>query len=325
MKRPADGPKARDLHEKRAKLWNASLASHEKYIDPETGLFDTKFVETRVCPACSSSESVLMFHKAGGSYVGCEDCRMVFLNPVLTDEALREHYATNHGVQAEIVEEDSGFYTRIYERGLQLIAKETDRRGLIFDFGCSAGFFLDVAKRTGWQGTWGVELNRSEFDAAKQKGHTVYNQPIEQLEFDGRFDAITLWDAFEHLKDGAFFLRLFKGLLADDGVLFLQIPNSSALAARIMQEKCNMFDGLEHVNLYGPETIRRLASDNGYETRQIETVISEFGVLNNFVHYEDAYRGDQAVPSELLGILDEDTLHRHLLGYKIQIVLKPAR
>ncbi|MCJ8277453.1 MAG: class I SAM-dependent methyltransferase, partial [Bdellovibrionales bacterium] len=159
----------------------------------------------------------------------------------------------------------------------------------------------------------------------KEKGHNVYNQPIEELSFDQKFDAITLWDVFEHLKSGTHFLDIYRNMLTDEGVLFLQVPNSGSLAAIVMQGQCNMFDGLEHVNLYSPKAMRTLAENANYEILHMETVIPEINVMNNYLNYEHPYTGEQPATNSLMGFITPEVLEEHLLGYKLQVVLKPKK
>nr|NJM04384.1 class I SAM-dependent methyltransferase [Desulfobacula sp.] len=149
----------------------------------------------------------------------------------------------------------------------------------------------------------------------------VYNKLLEDLRFEKKFNAVTLWDVFEHIKDGESYLDMMKNHLAEDGVIFLQIPSSDSLAAKILQEKCNMFDGLEHVNLYGAKTIERLADRCGLAVLDIQTVISEIGVINNYFSYEDPYLGDTDNKKEIPKLIGEDDLNKKLLGYKLQVIL----
>ena len=310
--------KTKTLHQQRKKLWDASMANHEKYIDRETGLFKQEFVEKRGCPVCGAEEYLEIFNKEGGTYVKCPTCQMVYLNPVLKDEFLNEYYTNNHDVQAEIVESDNDFYRKIYTLGLDQIAKNTPA-GKILDMGCSSGGFLDVAKEKGWE-TYGVELNAKEAQHASKK-HTVYNELIQNISFETKFDVITLWDVFEHLKNGKYYLDFLQKLLNPKGVIFLQIPSSDSLAAKILQEKCNMFDGLEHVNLYNRSTIEKIADSCGLEVLSMSSVISEIGVINNYLSYEDPYFGGSTNTREVPGLINEEEMHKTLQGYKLQVVL----
>lgn len=307
------------LHEQRNKLWNASIANHAKYIDAATGLFESKWTEFRPCPVCNSSSYTTIFEKEGGVYVKCLTCEMVYINPVFTDSAITHYYQNNHSVQSEIVENSDEFYINLYNQGLDSIEKISSK-GSVLDIGCSSGVFLDVAQKRVWQ-THGVELNEKEFEFAKKKGHRVYNALLETLDLKTTFDAITMWDVFEHIKDGEFYLKMMSKLLKKNGVIFLQIPSSDSLAAKILQEKCNMFDGLEHVNIYGVKTITQLAEKCGLTILDMRTVISEIGVINNYLNYENPYLGNTTNKAYIPHLIDEKMLHEKLLGYKLQVVL----
>lgn len=310
----------KELHSQRKQLWETSISNHKKYIDSSTGVFSQKYVENRNCPVCNNDDYIEIFYKEGGRYVKCRHCSMIYANPVLTDDALEDYYRTNHDLQSEIVESDSKFYVQLYNKGLDSIEKIVPSKGNILDIGCSSGVFLDVAKKRLWK-TYGAELNQKEAKYAEQKGHIVFNKLLQNIQFDTKFDAVCMWDVFEHLKDGAFYLNLMKQFLLPHGVIFLQIPSSDSLAAKILQDKCNMFDGLEHVNLYGVSTIRELVSKCGLEIKNLQTVISEIGVINNYLAYEDPYLGNINNKESVEDILDEKIIHDKLLGYKLQVVI----
>lgn len=312
---------ARKLHEGRQFMYDQVKTYHDSFLNKETGLFRDEFLETRTCPVCGSKNYRKMFAREGGIYVRCNDCTMCYLNPVFTDASLVKFYEGNNTVQSEVVSNESDFSRKIYSKGLRTIANYT-KPGNILDIGCSTGFFLDLAKESAWK-TTGVELNKKEAAVAIQKGHTVTNAAIETMKFPTPFHAITMWDVFEHIKRGDEVLQLIKRHLAKDGVLFMQIPSAEALAARMLQQNCKMFDGLEHVNLYAPQTIKKLANNNGFEILHIESVISEIPVMANYLDYQDPYLGDAEHKNAVLGLIDEKTLHENFLGYKLQIVMRP--
>lgn len=311
----------KELHKKRMKMWNESIDNHKKYIDPKTGVFFDKYTITRTCPVCSSNNEVEIFQKEGGRYVKCIDCTMIYLNPVFKDSSIKEYYESNHTEQSEVVESDTdSFYKNIYNGGLDNLLNLSENIKNILDIGCSSGSFLDLAKLRDLD-TYGVELNQAEFAYAKDKGHEVYNNLLENISFDRKFDIVSLWDVFEHLIDGEFYLNKIKKILSKDGMIFLQIPSSDSLAAKILRENCNMYDGLEHVNLYGVKTIERLAEKCNLDILSIKTVISEIGVINNYLNYEDPYLGNTTNKEFIPNVIDEEKLHESLQGYKIQVIL----
>ncbi len=309
----------KEIHQERLKMHYANLSDRQKYFDPSTGMFYESLLESRHCPVCHTDHEQFVFFKDGGRYVKCTECSMVYLNPVFKDEHLENHYRNNHDCQSEIVSNDSEFYTALYTKGLKAI-EAVAPKGNLLDIGCSAGNFLDIALTSGWS-TYGVELNEKEAAYASEKGHRVYNRLLESVTFPEPMDAVTLWDVFEHLKDGYHYLQQIKNLLSPNGVIFLQIPSADSLAAKMLQEKCNMFDGIEHVNLYSYQAIAALARECGLSILHHETVISEIGVMNNYLNYDDPYLGNTTELRMLASLIDEKTLHEAKMGYKMQLVL----
>jgi SAM-dependent methyltransferase len=318
---PNTNESTRELHLKRKAMWDASLSNHDRYLNKVTGVFSDKFTEKRNCPACSANDERSLFWKSGGCYVACNKCSMLYLNPVFKDGALEEYYRSNHHLQGEAVANDLGFYSTLYLKGLNLITKSFPNLGSILDVGCSTGIFLDIAKSKGWQ-TFGLELNKKEAEIARFKNHSIKEEMISTVRFDKKFSAITLWDVFEHIKDGFQFLNDAKKILKKDGIVFIQSPSRDALAAKIMQSDCNMFDGLEHVNLYGIESLTILAKSAGFKIDSYGTVISEIGVINNYLEYYNPYLGPSKNKSTIANLISENQIHEQKLGYKFQTCLK---
>ena len=308
-----------ELHMKRKVMWEASIASHEKYIDPQTGLFAEKFVEHRACPVCGARDDSFLFNKCGGQYVMCNACSLIYINPVFRDDFLEEYYRNNHQFQGEIVAGDRSFYDALYQKGLATASRVLEV-GNILDIGCSTGIFLDNALQCGWK-TFGLELNKTEASIARAKGHDVQEETLQVASFEPNFSLITLWDVFEHIKDGVELLNTAKRFLKKGGGVFIQSPSRDALAARVLRRECNMFDGLEHVNLYNYATLLILAEKSGYSIESYETVISEIGVMNNYLAYKDPYLGSENLSRTVLN-MDEDMIHKNFLGYKFQACLK---
>lgn len=316
-----DTEDAQQLHKQRQAMYDAADRYRKSFIDANTGLINSRFTERRNCPVCGSGQHRALFQKNGGQYVMCTSCEMLFLNPVFRDEQLAEYYKSNNAMQAVAHENESAFYRRIYNVGLNQIAK-VKSTGSLLDIGCSSGFFLDVAKERGFF-THGIELNRSEVQLAGSKGHVIWDVPVQQIANTHSFDAITLWDVFEHIKNGIAYLIDLRARLIDGGLLFLQIPSATSLAARIMRDKCNVFDGLEHVNLYSSNTLAMAAAAAGFKIVSLTSVIDELKSIFNYLNFDDPYAGAFA-ESSALKFLTPELIHENLLGYKMQVVLTPV-
>jgi len=240
---------------------------------------------------------------------------------VFKDDVLENYYRNNHQLQGQTVAADLEFYAKLYRKGLKSIEQQLGATGRVLDVGCSTGSFLDIAKQAGWQ-CHGLELNQIEAKIAKGKGYAVQENLLSMAEFSEKFDAITLWDVFEHIKDGSSFLKEARNFVRPSGLVFVQSPSRDALAARILQTACNMFDGLEHVNLYGIDSLKQLCERAGFEVVSYETVIAEIGVINNYLEYDDPYLGFSRNTQNILGGIDESWIHDQKIGYKFQTCLR---
>jgi SAM-dependent methyltransferase len=317
-----------ELHNIRRKMWDASMANHIRYIDSQSQIFDAQYVEARVCPTCECDQSQYLFRKSGGTYVKCGECEMIYTNPAFKDSVLEQYYASNHSVQSEIVSSDSPFYRGLYEMGLNQIERalgldhKMAHSGSVLDIGCSAGGFLNIAKERGWA-TFGLEFNNSERELSLRNGHQVQAQELARANFGRRFSTVTLWDVFEHIKDGPRLLNESKMVLEPNGIVFIQSPSADSIAARILQEKCNMFDGLEHVNIYGRKQLEIVARRAGFDVKSYQTVIPEVGVVNNYLSFQDPYLGQTENNQNLWGLASSEEILERGLGYKFQAILKP--
>jgi len=311
---------AKSLHEKRKTSYILVDEYHKKFINPETGRLFDHLKEERNCPVCNSSSNTSILHKSASTYFRCNECSMVYLNPILNPQATVEYYTNLNTGQGDTVSADTGFYTDIYTLGLDSIALHK-KGGRILDIGCSTGFFLDIAKEKNWE-TIGIELGLDEAAKAEEKGHKIFKNTIDVLGSDEKFDAITMWDVLEHIPDGIDQLNKIKTHLNANGILFFQIPNSDALAAKIMRGACRMFDGLEHTNLYNPKTVAMIAEKCGFEIKSVKSVISEIAVMNNYLDYLDPYFGTSQYENKLLNLLDENFIHDNQIGYKLQVTLQ---
>jgi 2-polyprenyl-3-methyl-5-hydroxy-6-metoxy-1,4-benzoquinol methylase len=310
---------ARKLHQGRKFMYAAIEKTHQKYYEKNEKIYKRKFLEKRNCPLCNSSKFLNIFNKRGGSYVKCLNCKMIYLNPVFKDKELMQYYINLHDSQAVVTKNESSFYKSIYSKGLDSIQKFRKNGKILIDIGCSSGFFLDIAIRYGWK-TYGIEFNKEK--KLVDKKHVVFSQGIETLPSTLKFDLVTMWDVIEHIKDGNKFLKQIRKKLNKGGLIFMQTPNISSLAARVLHEKCNVFDGIEHVNLYNFQTMNILAKRNGFKILNNESVISEIPIISNYLNFTDPYFGESDYKDTILNLIDENKLHKKELGYKMQVILK---
>ena len=274
------------------------------------------------CPTCEQKSSRKIFTKNGGDHSYCDNCNHIFLANCLKEDKLIEFYSGYPTSHLEWHKNESDFYNRIYQKGLDQIIPATPGTKLL-DIGCSSGYFLSLATEQGLE-TFGIEPNRSESDYAIENGIKVIGSTISDLHTDTKFDVITLWDVLEHIRGPVNYLREVRKFLNPNGVVFVQVPSSDSLAARVMRDACNMFDGIEHLTLFSARSVDIAFSNAGYLPIKKQTVISEIFALSNYLCYmTDPYLAENK-NSSLAEFLSADTIESSGLGYKIQAIYRVA-
>lgn len=296
-----------------------------KYVNPESGKIQSQMVTRRPCPLCGSDGGEVTFNKNGFDHILCS-CGLVYVPEILKEEHLNlvysgeQHEKETH--DAFRAEPRNTFICEIYKAGLDLIEKAGPKLRECLDVGCSSGLFLEYATAHGYSAV-GIEPSEYAVEYGTQLGLNITKGYFtESAVGQKRYSLVTLWDVLEHCDDPKVILRDAHRVLDEGGLLFIQVPNVSALAPRIMRERCNMFNGYAHINLFSPETIKKILLDTGFRELSFQTVISEISVINNYLDYFDPYFGPSTEREQILNCIDLDFIERNLLGYKLQVVAK---
>jgi len=142
----------------------------------------------RVCPVCESRAAAPHWRKGELRIVRCNDCGMVYANPVpasmvsgkFYDEAGADYYLSPAKLESDYADVR-------FERELQLFRKYC-ARGAVLDVGCSSGAFLfQLAKR--WPGTYqtlGTDVSGAPLDYAESRGVPVVRGSFLEQYFESR-------------------------------------------------------------------------------------------------------------------------------------------
>jgi 2-polyprenyl-3-methyl-5-hydroxy-6-metoxy-1,4-benzoquinol methylase len=144
----------------------------------------------------------------------------------------------------------------------------------LLDVGCSRGHFVAAAARLGFQAE-GVEPAPRIAAAARARGLTVHQGLLEEQRFaGGSFDALTLFEVVEHLKEPRSLLRECHRVLKPGGIVLISTGNAASWTVSFMGARWDYFhisrDG-GHVSFFNPGSMRRLAQGCGFEVEAVET------------------------------------------------------
>lgn len=144
----------------------------------------------------------------------------------------------------------------------------------LLDVGCSSGAFLGAAVRLGFAAE-GVEPAPRAAQTAQAAGLKVHQGLLQQAGYaDGQFDAVTLFEVIEHLKEPADLLRECRRILRPGGVMLIGTGNAAGWSMAAMGAKWEYLDIGKHgghISFFTPQSLGLLAQRAGFAVADVRT------------------------------------------------------
>jgi 2-polyprenyl-3-methyl-5-hydroxy-6-metoxy-1,4-benzoquinol methylase len=198
------------------------------------------------CNLCGSSSFVVLTHRDRYGYPAqahaCHRCGLVFLNPRMSADAYGRFYdgvyrplvSAFHGrlIDAMTIQAEQREYATERAEFLRPFLAHGTRRTLL-DIGGSTGVVAEqLAREFGLAGTL-IDPAPLEVAQARRLGLETITGLVEHHDFGSRrFDVIIICQTIDHLLDVSGTMTRVRELLADDGVLFLDIVDFRAAYLR---------------------------------------------------------------------------------------------
>jgi 2-polyprenyl-3-methyl-5-hydroxy-6-metoxy-1,4-benzoquinol methylase len=230
---------------------------------------------SHACPICGDTGTLPFLTKNGFAIARCARCDVLRVDPIPTDEFLRAHYqdpayfdgAAEQGYQ-NYADLEKALLPH-FRRRLRNIEKHLPK-GRLLDFGCAAGYFLQVAQAAGWQ-VVGVELAQEMAQRAAQSVHAPIVSALDELT-ECHFDVITLWEVIEHLPQPLALLRQLHECLRPGGMLMLSTPNAGHWQAIRAPEGWISYRPPSHLFYFTARTLEDTLRRAGFEAISIQRV-----------------------------------------------------
>ena len=221
----------------------------------------------RACPVCGDKDFKRLFPKDGLEFVKCRGCGLVYINPQPADDEISALYSEDYykpwglGTDSSVVSE---MKITTFDDKLTMVERFI-KKGRILDIGCATGFFLEAAKRKGWDVS-GVEISPYSAAIAQERfgKDRVFSGPLEAASYkDGFFDVVFMSDLVEHVKDLDLFLKEVFRIVKAGGIIAIVTPNIESLSYRIMRKLWPHLK-MEHLYYFSPSTMKRLLEREGF-------------------------------------------------------------
>jgi SAM-dependent methyltransferase len=148
---------------------------------------------------------------------------------------------------------------------LRVLAAAADRPGRLLDVGCGAGALLDVARDLGWI-CEGQEISPIGAAEAISRGHRIQVAELVECKYPpNSFDAVTMIEVVEHIRDPRRTIEAALTLLRPGGWLFITTGDIGSVGARIQGCRWNYIRPPGHVSYFGRRSLGLALAASGFD------------------------------------------------------------
>jgi len=214
----------------KARKESTTIPNYDEYESPCIGCGSN---DSKLAYVCNQSLSVNNFDVLNPIRVwkDCIDCGLTYTSNMPTAEALEKYYSANYLAQQpggplyNISEEGrEQSYIKNSETRLKVIEEISGGKGRLIDVGAGRGTFVKVAQDKGWTAEGLEQLPENVAYAEKRWGLTLSQMDFFDLDSQEAYDAITLFEVFEHLTRPWEALKKCADMLSPKGVLVIAMP-----------------------------------------------------------------------------------------------------
>ena len=278
-----------------------------------------ELLERRCCPVCGSPESVFFADNGHLDYDRCSRCDLIYLNPAPCADVVTKGFQGEDALLMEYFQVNSTYKTRPQARpdpasdGKLKDIYALKSSGRLLDVGCSVGDFLHKAKH--FYEVEGVEVN-PQTAAIAERDFTVHKRMLSELQLDPVYDIVTLHQILYGVPDVVGLLRDIRCVLKDDGLLYVNSPNSDSYAMALYRGWANHLYGYTTLNLFNERSLAELAARSGFEivsfrTEWLDVYLSDLAEFydhpERFIHKRNCH-----LPDYEEKMAQEDRLHQAL-------------
>jgi len=243
------------------------------------------------CLVCRSTDSKILHKFADWSIIRCKTCKLLYIHPLpstaeLIDDAEEAHsgrgkeeiqnYFRAHNLldhKDPVIKEFTGV--------LDLLERKVQGRRLL-DIGSGDGTFAALAIQRGWDVTALDFSKNAALHARKAYDlETVTNEfPCEELKLKNKFDAITMLDFLEHVRNPNESVIEANRLLKEEGLLYVNSPNHKSLLCwsidivgrlpiKSIRELLQKYYCIAHISIFEKKSLVNLMEQSGFSVDSV--------------------------------------------------------
>jgi SAM-dependent methyltransferase len=203
--------------------------------------------------------------------ISCRECRLLATWPAPhTDDSSSDLFDTSYSGQRNRRRAQWAHEAKQRLAWVETWAPE----GILLEVGCATGEFIEEATAVGYEAI-GVEPSKWAADIARRSGAEVLCGDLADwaLEYAGfTVDGVAMFHVLEHLEDPLELLRQSRSVLADDGRIFIEVPNASSERADALDPSWVGWEFRFHYWHFTPLSMQVLLRQAGLEILELREV-----------------------------------------------------
>ena len=206
------------------------------------------------------------------SFVTCEQCGLVFQNPRVSIDRIRDYYDADYIAHRRT---NWGLLAGAFERAMNQLDRAKARivaeyvtlgpESAVLDVGCGVGTFLRHVREQHGSAVSGVDFK--DLSAHPALGGTEFHCGLfyQAALADRRFDLVTMWHFLEHDYDPIRSLRTARRVLKPGGHLVIEVPRLDSMTFRLFGRRWPGLQAPQHTVLFDRAHLLRFVEQSGLE------------------------------------------------------------
>lgn len=217
------------------------------------------------CIFCANKNAQTVIEENGYKGRKCLQCGLIYISPRPTFDEIMDLYRHDNAHASAESHISAGVLKRLYAKHSLEIINSFITNGAILDIGAGAGYFLDEARKRGFD-PYGIELNNILANHIKNTwGIPCEESPLGSSSFGGkRFDVIHHCDVISHFFDPISEFQKVAQALRENGLLVFQTGNFAEVEQRYFRY-IQRFEYPDHLFLFSVDNLRHLVEETGFE------------------------------------------------------------
>ena len=205
------------------------------------------------------------------AWVECNTCGLFRSDPVWNVD-LTELYSKSTFDYSEELHGLKSAYRKILAEACPVPVSKA-----IVEIGGGNGFFLEEARRMGFETLTEIEPSQIAFEAASPSLQPFFKVDVvrDGLIEDNTTDIVVIFHVLDHLPDPLNTLKLIWKMLKPGGSVCIAVHNVNSISSFLLKNRSPIFD-VEHTYLYSKATLSALLLEADFDVKTVK-------------HYKNSY------------------------------------